>query len=64
MENQNVQKFNIGDKVLYNSKFYKVIQIRDNGNLKLQSIRGKTNEVIFSVPTKLVRKGDELNGIQ
>lgn len=58
MENQNVQNFNIGDKVIYNSKLYKILHIRDNGDLKLQSIRGKSNEILFYVPQNFVRKDD------
>lgn len=56
MASQNVQKFNVGDKVIYNSKLYKVTYIYANGELRLQSIRGKSNEIIFSVPTKFVKK--------
>ena len=58
MENQNVQNFNIGDKVIYNFKLYKILHIRDNGDLKLQSIRGKSNEILFCVPQNFVRKDD------
>ena len=56
MGNQNVQKFNIGDRVWYNSKLYKILHIRDNGYLKLQSIRGKSDEIFFCIPQESVRK--------
>ena len=59
MKNQNVQKFNVGDKVIYNSRLYKIIYIYDNGDLKLQSVRGKSNEIIFHVPIKFVKKLEE-----
>ena len=54
-------KFNIGDKVIYNSKLYKVLYVYDNKELKLQSIRGKTNDIIFRVPFNMVckQKGSE-----
>ena len=56
MTNQDIQRFNIGDKVIYNSKLYKVLHIRDNGDLKLQSIRGKINQILFGVPQSFVKK--------
>ena len=56
MGNQNVQKFNIGDRVWYNSKLYKILHIRDNGDLKLQSVRGKSDEIFFCIPQEFVRK--------
>lgn len=49
-------EFYIGDKVIYNSKPYKVVHIYDNEQLKLQSIKSKTNQIIFKVPFYLVRK--------
>ena len=49
-------KFNIGDKVMCNSKLYKVLHIYDNKELKLQSVRGKTNDIIFRVPFNMVHK--------
>lgn len=39
-----------------NEQLYKVIHIYDDGSLKLKSVKGKTNEIIFKVPIKLVRK--------
>jgi hypothetical protein len=47
-------EINIGDKVIYNSKLYKVLQVRDNKYLKLQSVRSKINEILFNVPLNLV----------
>lgn len=52
-------EFNIGDRVIYNLKPYKVIHVYDNKQLKLQSIRSKTNEIIFGVPFNLVSKQKE-----
>ena len=51
-----MNKFNIGDRVWYNSKLYKILHIRDNGYLKLQSIRDKTNEIFFYIPQEAIRK--------
>ena len=48
--------FNIGDKVIYNSKPYRVKHISDDKYLKLQSVSGKTNEIIFHVPFSFVSK--------
>ena len=49
-------EYKINDKVYMNEQLYKVIHIYDDGSLKLKSIRGKTDEIIFKVPTKLVNK--------
>lgn len=51
-----MEKFNIGDRVWYNSELYKILHIRDNGCLKLQRIRGKTNEIFFYISQEAVRK--------
>ena len=51
-----MEKFNIGDRVWYNSKLYKILHIRNNGDLKLQSVRGKSNEIFFCIPQEFVRK--------
>lgn len=56
MKNQNVQKFEINDKVYMNEKLYKVIHIYDDGSLKLKGIRGKTNETVFRVPIDFVTR--------
>lgn len=56
MKSQNVQKYEINDKVYMNEQLYKVVHIYDDGSLKLKSVKGKTNEIIFKVPIKLVRK--------
>lgn len=56
MTEQNVQKFEMNDKVYMNEKLYKVIHIYDDGSLKLKSVRGKINETIFRVPTEFVNK--------
>ena len=56
MKSQNVQKYEINDRVYMNEQLYKVIHIYDDGSLKLKSVKGKTNEIIFKVPIKLVRK--------
>ena len=50
------QKFNIGDKVIYSTRPYKVTHVYDNGNLKLRSINGKTNEIIFNVPIEFIQQ--------
>ena len=52
-------EFNIGDKVIYNSQLYKVLHVHNNQELKLQSIRGKTNEIICRVPANMVHKQKE-----
>ena len=51
-----MEKLNIGDRVWYNSKLYKILHIKDNGDLKLQSVRGKSDEIFFCVPQEFVRK--------
>lgn len=56
MKSQNVQKYEINDRVYMNKQLYKVVHIYDDGSLKLKSVKGKTNEIIFKVPIKLVRK--------
>lgn len=52
-------EFNIGDKVIYNSQLYKILHVHSNKELKLQSIRGKTKEIIFHVPFSMVHKQKE-----
>lgn len=52
-------KFNIGDKVIYNSQLYKVLYMHNNKELKLQSVSGKTNEIICRVPVNMVHKQKE-----
>lgn len=54
MIEQNVQKYEINDKVYMNEQLYKVIHIYDDGSLKLKNVKGKTNEIIFRVPTEFV----------
>lgn len=56
MSSQNVQKYEINDKVYMNEQLYKIVHIYDDGSLKLKSIKGKTNETIFRAPTKFIRK--------
>lgn len=56
MNNQNVQKYKINDRVIYDERLYKIVYVYDDGSLKLKSVRGKTNETIFRVPTKFIRK--------
>lgn len=56
MNNQNVQKYKINDRVYMNERLYKIVYVYDDGSLKLKSVRGKTNETIFRVPTKFIRK--------
>mgnify|MGYP003302760201 CR=1 FL=1 len=56
MKNQNVQRYKIGDRVYMNEQLYKVVHVYSDGSLKLKSVRGKTNETIFRVPTDLVIK--------
>ena len=51
-----MEKLNIGDRVWYNSKLYKILHIRNDGSLKLQNIRGKTDEIFFCIPQEYVRK--------
>ena len=56
MTEQNVQKYEIDDRVYMNGTLYKVVYIYDDGSLKLKSVRGKTNETIFRVPIKFVTR--------
>lgn len=56
MNSQNVQKYKINDRVYMNEKLYKIVYVYDDGSLKLKSVKGKTNETIFRVSTKFVRK--------
>ena len=42
-----MNKFNVGDKVLYYGKKYKIDHIRDDGTAKIHSISGKTNEICY-----------------
>lgn len=56
MNNQNVQKYKINDRVYMNEQLYKIVYVYDDGSLKLKSVKGKTNETIFRVPTKFIRK--------
>lgn len=56
MAEKNIQKYKINDKVYMNEQLYKIIHIYDDGSLKLKSVRGKTNEIVFRVPTDFVNK--------
>lgn len=56
MNSQNAQKYKINDRVYMNEQLYKIAHIYDDGSLKLKSVKGKTNETIFRVPIKFVRK--------
>lgn len=49
-------EYKINDKVYMNEQLYKIIHIYDDGSLKLRSVKGKSNEIIFRVPTKFVNK--------
>ena len=42
-----MNKFNVGDKVLYYGKKYKIDHIRDDGTAKIHSISDKTNEIYY-----------------
>lgn len=42
-----VNKFKVGDKILYYGRKYKIDYIRDDGTAKIHSISGKTNEVCY-----------------
>ena len=53
------QKINIGDRVFYHSRPYKVVHIYNNGNLKLVSTNGKTNEIIFNASPELLDQEDK-----
>lgn len=56
MNSQNVQKYKINDRVYMNEQLYKIVYVYNDGSLKLKSVKGKTNETIFRVPTKFIRK--------
>lgn len=43
-----------GDIVYYNGKSYKVLNVYQNGTLKLRNVRGKVNEVLFHVPQDMI----------
>lgn len=59
MTEQNVQKYEVGDRVYMNEKLYKVVHVYDDGRLKLKSIRGKIDETIFRVPVEFVTMEQE-----
>ena len=42
-----MNKFKVGDKVLYCGKKYKIDHIRNDGSAKIHSIFGKTNEICY-----------------
>jgi hypothetical protein len=52
----NEQQYEINDKVYMNKQLYKIVHIYDDGSLKLKSIKGKTNEIIFRVPVDFVTR--------
>lgn len=56
MIEQNAQKYEVNDRVYMNERLYKIIHIYDDGSLKLKSVRGKTSETVFRVPTKFVTR--------
>lgn len=56
MTEQNVQKYEINDRVYMNEKLYKIVHIYDDGSLKLKSIIGKIDEIRFRVPVDFVIK--------
>lgn len=56
MNNQNVQKYKINDRVYVNEQLYKIVYIYDDGSFKLKNVKSKINETIFKVPIEFVRK--------
>ena len=56
MIKQNVQKYEVNDRVYMNERLYKIIHIYDDGSLKLKSVRGKTSETVFRVPIDFVTR--------
>lgn len=56
MTEQNVQKYDIDDRVYMNGTLYKIVYIYDDGSLKLKSVGSKTNEALFRVPIKFVAR--------
>ena len=56
MIEQNVQKYEVNDRVYMNERLYKIIHIYDDGSLKLKSVRGKANETVFRVPIDFVTR--------
>lgn len=52
--------FKKGDIVLYNNEKYKVDNVRVNNNgqeiLKIHSIRGKVNSIMYNIPIYMVTK--------
>ena len=56
MTEQNVQKYEINDKVYMNEQLYKIVHIYDDGTLKLKGVIGKINETVFRVPINFVSK--------
>ena len=57
-----MNKFNIGDKVIWNDNLYKVTYVYDDGSVKLQSIRGKSKSVYYHIRPDYIQKEDDLNG--
>lgn len=54
MIEQNVQKYEINDRVYVNDQLYKVVHIYEDGSLKLKSVGIKANETLFKVPIEFV----------
>ena len=57
-----MNRFNIGDRVMWNDKLCRVTYVYTDGTVKLQSVRGKSQCIYFRVPTDNIRKEDDKNG--
>lgn len=61
MTEQNVQKYEVNDRVYMNERLYKIIRINDDGSLRLKSVRGISPrrfliETVFRVPIDFVTR--------
>ena len=54
-----MNKFNIGDKVVFNNDLYKIIYIYDDGMVKLRSVRGKVNCIYYRIHPDYLQKEDD-----
>lgn len=47
MIEQNVQKYEVNDRVYMNERLYKIVHIYDDCSFKLKSVGSETNEALF-----------------
>ena len=54
-----MNKFDVGDVVIWCDDLYKVTRVYNDGTLKLQSIRGKANSVFYHIHPDYVKKRND-----